>query len=328
MGDASTGDAIFEELGNAASVMCYFGSCFPQADLIGAMIPRGVGGPCGISEASSLWRAGADGLQQLQQTLRTLTESLPAGSWSGDDRDGFDTEIRSLLAELGDSHNTAEAVGIALEVLPPFFALWPSMGLTMGIGIATIAASFYAAAASVVGDLGAAEADYAMGEAFTAGCFSVISVSSELLIGLLALAQGVIVAAVAADVTTQEQHGNSAILGDLGQAEVDGLGEVAANAAQLAASYGLDKGAEHVGGETPEVPKVLGGPLGGLVRGANHTPQAIAHGAAGQVDVGQHQAAERALAGESLQDLINDMSGWDGAASVSGDDPGPGSTDG
>ena len=99
---------------------------------------------------------------------------------------------------------------------------------------------------------------------------------------------------------------------------MDGLGQVAVNAGQLAVSYGLDKGAEHFGGETPEVPDVLGGPLGGLVRGDNHISQTVAHAVAGQVDIGQHQTAEHLTGGESLQELINDMSGWDGEVTVPG----------
>ena len=237
MGSAANEDVVMEQLANAGQLMAAYACCFPPADEIAWRIPKGVGGPGALADASAAWKAGASALQEIQTQLREQTDALGDETWHGKDRDAFDQEISNLLAEIGDSHNTAEAIGITLEVLSPVMAVWPPLCLTAGLAVAAVATAFYIAFFSGIGDVtGASEAAYATGLPVAEAMLTLISAAETVLRVALGVAEGVIATAVFTDLTVQEGHGNSAIFGDLGQAEVDGLGQVTVNLAQYGVS--------------------------------------------------------------------------------------------
>ena len=162
--------------------------------------------------------------------MLTLTESaaaVPRDFWSGADRDRFDTEISNLAAEIGDSHNYAEAVAITLTALTVPLAAWPLVCDTIGVIEFANATAFYIAAASVVGDLGPSEALFAEGEAVTFSCLGVINASAAIITAVMAAGTAAIAISDGAELGAQAGHGNTAALTDFGKATIDSSAEVA-----------------------------------------------------------------------------------------------------
>ena len=216
----------------AAQVMVNFADCWsPMTEEISSVMGNGTGGPFALGEGADKWYGAASGLQEAQQSLTELTEGLPRDYWYGEDRDHFDTEIRNLAAELGDSHNYALAVAITLTALTVPIGAWPILCDGIGVIEAANATAFYVAAASVVGDLGPSEALFAEGEAVTATCLAVINTSMAILISLMAAATEAIVVSDALDIEAQTSHGDKGIAAEFGKAVVDSAGEVAVSVA-------------------------------------------------------------------------------------------------
>ena len=216
----------------AAQVMVNFADCWsPMTEEISSVMGNGTGGPFALGEGADKWYGAASGLQEAQQSLTELTEGLPRDYWHGEDRDHFDTEIRNLAAELGDSHNYALAVAITLTALTVPIGAWPILCDGIGVIEAANATAFYVAAASIVGDLGASEAIFAEGEAVTASCLAVINASMAVLIALMAAATEAIVVSDVLDIEAQTSHGDKGIAAEFGKAVVDSAGEVAVSVA-------------------------------------------------------------------------------------------------
>ena len=212
----------------AAQAMVNFADCWtPMTEEIADVMGKGIGGPFALGEGAAKWYSAASKLQEAQHGLTELTEALPRDYWDGDDREKFDTEIKNLAAEIGDSHNYALAVAITLTALTVPIGAWPIMSDAIGVIEAANATAFYAAAASVVGDLGPSEALFAEGEAVTATCLTAINASMVALIGLMAAATGAIVASDELDIAAQTSHGDTGITAEFGKALVDSAGEVA-----------------------------------------------------------------------------------------------------
>jgi hypothetical protein len=227
MGVVGPDDGLWATV-QAAEVMVQFADCWAPATLeISGVMEQGLGGPFTVGEAAAKWYDGAAKLQQAQQTLTESVAAVPRDYWTGADRDRFDTEISNLAAEIGDSHNYANAVAITLTALTVPLAAWPLVCDTIGVVEAANAAAFYAAAASVVGDLGPSEALYAEGEAVTLSCLGVINASAAVITAVMAAGTAAIAISDGADLGAQAGHGNTAALADFGKATIDSSAEVA-----------------------------------------------------------------------------------------------------
>lgn len=227
MGLISADDGVWAAV-VAAQAMVNFADCWsPMTEDIAKVMGDGSGGPFALGEGADKWYSAAGKLQEAQQQLVEQTKGLPRDYWNGDDRDKFDSEISSLAAEIGDSHNYALTVAITLTGLTVPIAAWPIMCDTIGVIEAVNAASFYAALASVVGDLGASEALFAEGEAVTATCLTVVNASMGIMIALMAAGTAAIAISDIADIATQTGHGDTGIAGEFGKAAIDSSAEVA-----------------------------------------------------------------------------------------------------
>ena len=259
MGLISANDAVNATV-MIAQAMTDYADIWPQNIVNSKTMGDGSGGPFALGEGGTKWLDAAAKIQEAQTRLTALCADLPRDYWTGEDRNKFDTEIRQLEAQLGDSHNYAMAVGITLDVLCPPIAAWPAMCLVIGGIEMAEATAFYAAAASVVGDLGASEAIWAEGEAVTATCSTVLSVGRIVLIALMAAASAAIAISDAADIMAQEHNGDSGILAEFGKATVDSAGEVAMNVAVDRVNHRGEKEEPHEPGKhaKPEGGEELG----------------------------------------------------------------------
>lgn len=230
MGLVSADDGVWAAV-LAAKAMCTYADCFALTAEFPPIMDNGTGGPFALGEGAEKWGSAASKLDEAQQKLSELTEALPRDYWNGDDREKFDTEIKNLLAEIGDAHNYAMAVSITLGVITAPMAAWPIMCDTIGVIEAAEATAFYIAVASVIGNLGASEAIFAEGEAVTATCMTVLNVSMGIVIAIMAAATAAIAIGDVADIAAQEGHGDTGILGEFGKAAVDSSGEVATSVA-------------------------------------------------------------------------------------------------
>lgn len=242
-------DGVFAAV-TAAQVMVNFADCWsPMTEEISTVMGRGAGGPFAMGEGASKWYNAASKIQQAQQSLVELTSALPRDYWNGEDRDAFDAEINNLAAELGDGHNYAMAVAITLTSLTVPIGAWPVACDTIGVILAANATAFYAAAASIVGDLGPSEALFAEGEAATASCLAVINAGMAVLIAAMAAGTEAIVISDIADIDAQRNHGDTGVAGEFGKAVVDSSGEVA-----LTLALGREGKGHHGRHEAPEDP--------------------------------------------------------------------------
>ena len=230
MGLVSADDGVWAAV-LAAKAMCTYADCFALTAEFPPIMDNGTGGPFALGEGAEKWGSAASKLDEAQQKLSELTEALPRDYWNGDDREKFDTEIKNLVAEIGDAHNYAMAVSITLGVITAPMAAWPIMCDTIGVIEAAEATAFYIAVASVIGNLGASEAIFAEGEAVTATCMTVLNVSMGVVIAIMAAATAAIAIGDVADIAAQEGHGDTGILGEFGKAAVDSSGEVATSVA-------------------------------------------------------------------------------------------------
>lgn len=231
----------------AAQVMVNFADCWsPMTEEISKVMGDGTGGPFALGEGAGKWYGAASKLQEAQQSLTELTGGLPRDYWDGDDRAAFDTEVSNLAAELGDAHNYAMAVAITLTTLTVPIGAWPLLCDGIGVVEAAMAAAFYVAAASVIGDFGLSESLFLEGEAVTGTCVSVINASMAVLVSLMAAATAAIVVADTADISAQQGHGDTGIAGEFGKAVVDSAAEVAMT---VALDHHSHKGEGGEGGE-------------------------------------------------------------------------------
>jgi hypothetical protein len=241
----------------AAQVMVNFADCWsPMTEEISKVMGDGTGGPFALGEGAGKWYGAASKLQEAQQSLTELTGGLPRDYWDGEDRAAFDTEVSNLAAELGDAHNYAMAVAITLTTLTVPIGAWPLLCDGIGVVEAALAAAFYVAAASVIGDFGLSESLFLEGEAVTETCMTVINASMMVLVSLMAAATAAIAVADVADISAQQGHGDTGIAGEFGQAVVDSSAEVAMTVALDRYSHKGEGGEGESGGRhaAPEDP--------------------------------------------------------------------------
>ena len=219
-------DAVWASVKLASEAM-NIADCWPTTIPMPATMIAGTGGPFTVGEAAGKWFDAAGKLQAAQQGLVEHASAVPRDYWSGADRDNFDREISDLAAEIGDSHNYAEAVAITLTGLTVPLGLWPAMAVTISVIEIAEAVAFYAAVASVVGDFGPAEAIYAEGEAMSLSCSSVLDASVSVMIAVMAAGTAAIAVSDAADLGAQAGHGDTGALTDFTKAAIDSSAEVA-----------------------------------------------------------------------------------------------------
>lgn len=198
-------------------------SVFPPALPLSRMMPRAKGAPGSLLEGARSWIDGGAALQRANQALTSVAAAIGPDVWSGDDRDGFDRKVTELSQQLDIAANYANAVGAGLAGLSaPLLAVGPLCVTMAGFLIADLIA-FEAAVASVVGNLGASEAAFAVGCTTAATCLEVMSGTVWGIAAAMSAAAAVLIVGSGIDAHEQGEHGDTSAASNFAQAEVVGL---------------------------------------------------------------------------------------------------------
>ncbi|KQY57189.1 hypothetical protein [Nocardioides sp. Root140] len=181
----------------------------------------GLGAPFAVGEAADKWFDAADKLSQARSRLEQLTSSLTSDQWSGDDREAFNKELGELAQQIGDAELFATIVGWSLVAGVVPLGAWPLGCSIVGVIQFANASLFYAAVASIVGNLGPSEVIYAEGLATAVACNRSLKIGSYVLLGVLSAAAAGIVGGALINAGQQESHGDEDAWTDLARATVE-----------------------------------------------------------------------------------------------------------
>ena len=181
----------------------------------------GLGAPFAVGQAADKWFEAADHLGQARMELEELMWSLDADQWSGDDRDAFGTEVGLLAQQIGDAQQFATIVGWSLVAGVVPLGAWPLGCTIVGVIQFANASLFYAAVASIVGNLGPSEALYASGLATSITCNRGLSIGRIALTAVMAAAALGIAGGAMDNAFDQREHGDEDATADLQRAVVE-----------------------------------------------------------------------------------------------------------
>lgn len=201
------------------------------------MMGDALGAPWSVGEAADKWFQAAEHLGNARAELEGLMWSLSSDQWSGDDREAFDREVAGLARQIGDAQQFAQIVGGSLIAGVVPLGVWPIGCAVVGVIQFVNASLFYAAAASIVGNLGPSPALYASGLATSITCNRVLRISLLVIQGLMVAAAAVIAGGALDNAGDQEANGDEDARADLQRAVVEMAVEQAVK--DLAAS-GID----------------------------------------------------------------------------------------
>lgn len=167
--------------------------------------------------------------------------------WSGDDREAFNKELGELAKQIGDAELFATIVGWSLVAGVVPLGAWPLGCSIVGVLQFANATLFYAAVASIVGNLGPSEVIYAEGLATAVTCNRSLKIGSVVLQGVLAAAAAGIVGGALFDAGQQKSHGDEDAWTDLGRATVEmaieqGVKNLAASGIESLTPWPVDVG--------------------------------------------------------------------------------------
>lgn len=185
------------------------------------MMSDALGAPWAVGEAAERWFQAAEHLGNARSELEELVWSLGPDQWSGPDREAFNAEVMQLAQQIGDAQQFAYIVGGSLigGVVP--LGVWPVGCAAVGVVQFVNASMFYAAAASIVGNLGPSPALYASGLATSITCNTILRKSLLIIKILMGVAAGVIAFGANDNAGDQEAHGDEDARADLQRAVVE-----------------------------------------------------------------------------------------------------------
>lgn len=181
----------------------------------------GLGAPFAIGEAADKWFEAAGHLGEARAELEELLWGLSSDQWSGADREAFNEEVRQLAQQIGDAQLFAEIVAWSLVASVFPLGAWPLGCSIIGVIQFVNASMFYAAAASIVGNLGPSPALYASGLATSITCNRSLSLGRLGISGILGLAAVSIVGGAIGTAGAQQSHGDEDAMADLTRAVVE-----------------------------------------------------------------------------------------------------------
>jgi hypothetical protein len=269
-------DSVTDKLVEAAGYMLIPAYIFPSTKAIETLMPVGKGGPGTLAEGSRSWQDGAAALGRARTALDAACSGLSGDDWTGDDRSLFDTRVRELGEQLGIAADYSQVVGAVLGGLAVPLAAYG--GVCIGIGGVLLAEAIFVESmvASVVGNLGPAEAAYAAGCATAATCMAVLT---GVVLGYAAIMEAAAIGlaiGTGAEVDNLRDHGDEKAADNFVHAEVKGLGEVAENlegfAADAAGDFVAGKATTGMPGITVEekiIKHAIEGEIGGQVGNVN-----------------------------------------------------------
>lgn len=235
----------------------------------------GLGAPFAVGEAASQWFDAADKLGQARARLEELSHGLSADEWSGEDREAFNTEVSELAEQIGDAQLFASIVAYTLSGAVVPLGAWPLGCSIVGVLQFAHASSFYAAVASIVGNLGPSQAVYATGLASSVACNRNLAMGARLLGYALTAGTTVIAGGAVINAVSQQAHGDEDAAADLTRAVVEmsveeGVRNLAASGVDAITPWPVDLayGALTPGENNDPLGDVVGEHVGGLAEDA------------------------------------------------------------
>lgn len=135
----------------------------PAAGLCAAAMLGGLGMPGGLGKAAASWAETGEKLDEAAKNLRELVEAIPEDAWSreGDDRKAFDDKINEFKTQLETGRVFTDVVAAALLIVGGVLVAYDLAMTAIGVLLLFEATVLAATIASVVGNLGASEAEEA-----------------------------------------------------------------------------------------------------------------------------------------------------------------------
>jgi hypothetical protein len=135
----------------------------PAAGLCAGAMLGGLGLPSGLGKGAVSWAETGEKLDEAAKNLRELVEAIPEDAWSreGDDRKAFDEKINEFKTQLETGRVFTDVVAAALLIVGGVLVLYDLAMTAIGVLLLFEATALAATIASVVGNLGASEAEAA-----------------------------------------------------------------------------------------------------------------------------------------------------------------------
>lgn len=184
--------------------------------------------PGAIYDAGQAWLDSAGQIGEALTAAIDTNNAIAGTGWEGKDADAFSEKVADYIRELMVAQVFAYTVGIALVVAAITTFISILVLAAMAVGLTIWAGVILAAMASVVGFLGPVEALEVDASLYAVECelsLNELDAATRVTDGVLAAGIGVF---LTGDVGVQLAMGDTAVLGDLVQASVDGAGTVAA----------------------------------------------------------------------------------------------------
>ncbi|HEV7206970.1 MAG TPA: hypothetical protein VGN18_20380 [Jatrophihabitans sp.] len=184
--------------------------------------------PGAIYDAGQAWLDSAGQIGEALNAAMDTNNAIAGTGWEGQDADAFSEKVADYIRELMVAQVFAYTVGIALIVAAIASFISILVLAAMAVGLTVWAGVILAAMASVVGFLGPVEVLEVDASLYAVECelgLDELDVATKATDGVLA---GGIGAFLTGDAGVQLAMGDTAVLGDLVQAGVDGIGTITA----------------------------------------------------------------------------------------------------
>lgn len=198
--------------------------------------------PGAIYDAGQAWLDSAGQIGEALNAAIDTNNAIAGTGWEGKDADAFSEKVADYIRELMVAQVFAYTVGIALIVAAITTFISILVLAAMAVGLTIWAGVILAAMASVVGFLGPVEALEVDASLYAVECemgLNELDAATKATDGVLAGGIGVF---LTGDLGVQLAMGDTAVLGDLVQASVDGIGTVTAGLTAALFQHVMGKG--------------------------------------------------------------------------------------
>ena len=184
--------------------------------------------PGGIYAAGEAWLQVAQELANARAAADAIQSDVAGTGWQGEDQKGYDDKAKTYGLELLGDEILATIVGVALVTMAVLLFARILFMMALAVILDIFLGLIIAAAASIIGDLGATEALMASANEFALEAIGWLKTFDEVVLGVeLGFTAG-IGAGIGGNVVGALALGDTSELGNLGQATVDGLGTITA----------------------------------------------------------------------------------------------------
>jgi hypothetical protein len=189
-----------------ASLSCFF------------LMEGGKGKDGELRKAAGKWGEAGDKYNEAKEHLEGLVRGVSAHSWSGKDREAFETEVQKIGQQLHTDHAYAKTAQVALELMAVALDIYATFAMAVGAALVTQAAICAAADCTVIG----APAAEAEANVFAVSCAEALETANTVLTGAMGGAGAAFQIGAIADAAQQDSEGDHSAMGNLTQAEIKG----------------------------------------------------------------------------------------------------------